>query len=86
MKRVFLQFSFRQGWFCQFLEEDRKTLLPRTVLLSDERKLFELVKRGGFTLNISGASGHEGSDQEEAWRRLAGTSTPDQYAKLRRLS
>lgn len=26
MKRVFLQFSFRQGWFCQFLEEDRKTL------------------------------------------------------------
>ena len=33
MKRVFLQFSFRQGWFCQFLEEDRKTPLPRTVLL-----------------------------------------------------
>ena len=54
MKRVFLQFSFRQGWFCEFLEEDRKTRLPRTVMLTDERKLFELVKRGGFTLNISG--------------------------------
>ena len=54
MKRVFLQFSFRQGWFCEFLEEDRKTPLPRTVTLADERKLFKLVKRGGFTLNISG--------------------------------
>ena len=27
MKRVFLQFSFRQGWFCEFMEEDRKTRL-----------------------------------------------------------
>ena len=25
MKRVFLQFTFRQGWFCEFMEEDRKT-------------------------------------------------------------
>ena len=54
MKRVFVQFSFRQGWFCEFLEEDRKTRPPRTVMLADERKLFELVKRAGFTLNISG--------------------------------
>ena len=54
MKRVFLQFSFRHGWFCDFLEEDRKTRLPRTAMLPDERKLFELAKRGGFPLNISG--------------------------------
>jgi hypothetical protein len=43
VKRVFLQFSFRQGWFCESLEEDRKTRLPRTAMLPDERKLFELV-------------------------------------------
>ena len=53
MKRVFMQFSFRQGWFCEFLEEDRKTPLPRTVMLADERRLFELVKRGGIWLELT---------------------------------
>ena len=72
MKRVFLQFSFRQGWFCEFLEEDRKTRLPRTVMLPDERKLFELVKRGGFTLSISGRQEIENAIQEETRRCLAG--------------
>ena len=82
MKRVFLQFSFRQGWFCEFMEEDRKTRLPRTVILSDERKLFELVKRGGFTLNISGRQEIEeaiGKKRGGVWLEL----TPEQYAKLR---
>ena len=82
MKRVFLQFSFRQGWYCQFLEEDGKTPLPRTVMLEDQRKLFELVKRGGFTLNISGRQ-----EIEEAIRKKGGgvwlELTPEQYAKLR---
>ncbi len=82
MKRVFLQFSFRQGWFCEFMEEDRKTRLPRTVILADEKKLFELVKRGGFTLNISGRQ-----EIEEAIRKKRGALwlelTPEQYAKLR---
>jgi hypothetical protein len=54
MKRVSVQFSFRQGWFCEFLEEDRKTRLLRTVVLTDKRKLFEHVKPGGFTLKICG--------------------------------
>lgn len=82
MKRVFLQFSFRQGWFCEFMEEDRQTRLPHTVMLPDERKLFELVKRGGFTLNISGRR-----EIEEAIRKKRGgvwlELTPEQYAKLR---
>jgi len=82
MKRVFLQFSFRQGWFCEFMEEDLKTRLPRTVILADEKKLFELVKRGGFTLNISGRQ-----EIEEAIRKKRGgvwlELTPEQYAKLR---
>ena len=82
MKRVFLQFSFCQGWFCEFMEEDRKTRLSRTVILANERKLFELVKRGGFTLNISGRQ-----EIEEAIRKKRGgiwlELTPEQYAKLR---
>ena len=52
-------------------------------MLADERKLFELVKRGGFTLNISGRQ-----EIEEAIRKKRGgvwlELTPDQYAKLRR--
>jgi hypothetical protein len=82
MKRVFLRFRFRQGWFCQFLEEDGKTPLPRTVVLSDERKVFELVKRGGFTLDISGRR-----ELDEVFRKKRGgvwlELTPEQYAKLR---
>jgi hypothetical protein len=85
MKRVYMEFRFRQGWFCEFLEEDRKTLLPRTVMLADERKLFELMKRGGFTLNISGRR-----EIEEAIRKRHGgvwlELTPEQYAKLRQPS
>jgi hypothetical protein len=85
MKRVFLQFSFRQGWVCEFMEEDQKTRLPRTVILADERKLFELVKRGGFTLNISGRQ-----EIEEAIRKKRGgvwlELTAEQYAKLRQRS
>jgi hypothetical protein len=49
-----VQFSFRQGWFCHFLEEDLKTRLPRTVVVADDQKLLEPGKRGGFTLNIMG--------------------------------
>jgi hypothetical protein len=85
MQRVFLQFSFRQGWVCEFMEEDQKTRLPRTVILADERKLFELVKRGGFTLNISGRQ-----EIEEAIRKKRGgvwlELTAEQYAKLRQRS
>jgi hypothetical protein len=84
-KRVYLQFTFREGWFCQFLEEDGKTPLPRTVVLADEKKLFELVKRGGFTLNISGRQEIEAAIRKKrggVWLDL----TPEQYAKLRESS
>ena len=77
-----MQFRFRQGWFCEFLEEDGKTRLPRTVILADERKLVELVKRGGFTLNISGRQEIEDAIRKKrggVWLEL----TAEQYAKLR---
>ena len=54
----------------------------RTVMLPDERKLFELVKRGGFTLNISGRQEIEDAIRKKrggVWLEL----TPEQYAKLR---
>jgi len=52
------------------------------VILADEKKLFELVKRSGFTLNTSGRQ-----EIEEAIRKKRGgvwlELTPEQYAKLR---
>ena len=51
-------------------------------MLPDERKLFELVKRGGFTLNISGRQEIEDAIRKKrggVWLEL----TPEQHAKLR---
>jgi hypothetical protein len=80
-----MHFMFRKGWLCQFLEEDLKTPLPRTVLFEDDQKIWEMAKRGGFTLNISGRQ-----ELEEAIRRRRGgiwlEFTPEQYEKLRRPS
>ena len=49
-----MHFMFRKGWHCQFLEEDMKTLLPRTLTFADDRKIWEMAKRGGFTLKLPG--------------------------------
>lgn len=78
-----MHFMFRKGWFCQFLEEDLKTPLPRKMVFADDRKIFEIAKRGGFTLNIAGRR-----EIEEAIRKGSGgiwlDLTPEQYAKLRK--
>ena len=77
-----MHFMFRKGWLCQFLEEDLKTPLPRKVMFEDDQKIWEMAKRGGFTLNISGQQ-----ELEEAIRRKRGgiwlELTPEQYEKLR---
>jgi len=77
-----MQFVLRKGWYCQFLEEDMKTPLPRKLTFADDRKIWEMAKRGGFTLNIAGRQ-----EIEEALRKGAGgiwlDLTPEQYAKLR---
>ena len=73
-----------RAWLCEFYEEDGKTVLPRTVLLSDDKKLFEMLKRGGYTLNIAGRH-----VIEEAVRKKSGgvwlDLTGEQLAKLIRL-
>ena len=77
-----MHFVFRKGWYCQFLEEDMKTPLPRKLAFADDRKIWEIAKRGGFTLNIAGRQ-----EIEEALRKGGGgiwlDLTPEQYAKLR---
>jgi len=77
-----MHFMSRKGWFCQFLEEDMKTALPRTLNFADEQKIWEMAKRGGFTLDIAGRQ-----EIEAALRKGVGgiwlNLTANQYAKLR---
>jgi hypothetical protein len=76
-----MSFEFKTGWLCQFLDEELKTILPRRVTVKDEKKIWEMAKRGRFTLNISGRE-----ELEQALRRKRGgiwlELTPEQYRKL----
>jgi len=55
----------KKGWHCQFLEEGMKTPLPCTLTFADDRKIWEMTKRGGFTLNIAGRQELEAALREE---------------------
>jgi hypothetical protein len=48
-----MEFVFREGWYCEFLEEDLKTKLPRRVFLKDEKSVMEMAERGGLRGNPS---------------------------------
>jgi hypothetical protein len=54
------------------------TPLPRTLTFADEQKIWEMAKRGGFTLNIAGRQ-----ELEAALRKGVGgiwlDLRPDQY-------
>jgi hypothetical protein len=42
-----VSFQCRDGWRCQFLEQDLKTALPRKLHFASFAKVIELVERGG---------------------------------------
>ncbi|MGB8031803.1 MAG: hypothetical protein WCF30_19290 [Terracidiphilus sp.] len=42
-----MSFQCRNGWHCQFLEQDLKTPLPRKLHFTSSQKVVELVERGG---------------------------------------
>ena|ERR1035441_9524205 len=45
--RVYMYFQYRNGWHCQFLEQNLKTPLSRKLHFTSADKVVELVKRGG---------------------------------------
>ena len=45
--RVYMSFQFRDGWYCQFLEQDLKTALPRKLHFASSDKVIELVEHAG---------------------------------------
>jgi hypothetical protein len=81
--RVYMQFILTRGWFCQFLEADLKTPLPRKVTVKDQKKIFKMAERGGFHLSVAGRYSIQKAIDEGRggiWLEL----TDEQYAKLKR--
>jgi hypothetical protein len=42
-----MHFMLTSGWYCQFLEADLKTPLPRTLTFATADKVRELIERAG---------------------------------------
>jgi hypothetical protein len=47
-----MSFMARDGWYCQFLEEDLKTSLPRKLHFKSHEKIREIAQRGGNNMNL----------------------------------
>jgi hypothetical protein len=51
--RVYMSFQFQSGrWWCQFLEDDLQTVLPRTLNLAKAEEVVAFVDRGGGLSNL----------------------------------
>jgi hypothetical protein len=72
----------RGGWYCQFLEEDLKTPLPRKLTFQEPEKVIDMAKRGGAVFDLAGRQAIEhgiGIGRGGVWLSLM----PEQYGKLR---
>ena len=47
-----MSFMQSHGWYCQFLEEDLKTPLPRKLTFASSDKIMELAERAGALRNL----------------------------------
>jgi len=79
--RVYMHFMLRDGWYCQFLEEDLKTPLPRKVTLDDPAKIYEMAERGGYKMTLENRQSIDRAiemGRGSVWLDL----TQEQYRKL----
>ena len=68
--------------FCQFLEEDLKTSLPRKVTLGSQEKVREMARRGGAAISLDTLQALDHGieiGRGGIWLKL----TDEQYQKLR---
>lgn len=76
-----MSFMYQKGWYCQFLEADLKTPLPRKLHFRTEAKVRELAGRGGAMLNLESLQAFDrGVEMGRGgiWLEL----TDEQYRKL----
>jgi hypothetical protein len=50
--RVYMSFSLSKGWYCQFLEADMRTILPKKLTFASADKVRELAELGGAIANL----------------------------------
>jgi hypothetical protein len=81
--RVYLHFMLREGWHCQFLEEELETPLPRKLTFADVSKVRELAEKGGgFNVLEGRHSFNQGVEVGRGGIYLQ--LTEEQYQKLKR--
>jgi hypothetical protein len=47
-----MYFMHRDGWYCQFLEADLKTPLPKKLTFEHSQKIIELAERVGYSMHL----------------------------------
>ena len=81
---VYMTFMLGHGsWFCQFLEADAETPLPRKLNFADPEKIRELARRGEAWGNLESKQALEHgieTGRGGVWLNL----TLEQYARLKR--
>ena len=82
LHRVYMSFMLREGWYCQFLEEDLKTPLPRKVTLKTVDQIKEIARRGGASLNLESRQALEHAI-ENGRGGIYLQLTEEQYRKLK---
>jgi hypothetical protein len=81
--RVYVHFMRRDGWYCQFLEADLKTSLPRRLHFKGPEKIREMYERFGMDKKLEDRSALEyaiGIGRGSVWMLL----NEEQYQKLRK--
>lgn len=71
----------KAGWHCQFLEEDCKTPLRKTLTFQDPQKIVDMAKRGGADFTSADREALEYGIKHgrgAVWLKL----TEEQYRKL----
>jgi hypothetical protein len=79
-----MYFMLRDGWYCQFLEQDLKTSLPRKLTFSSAEKVKELAERGGAFKDLADHQSFEHGvsiGRGGVYLKL----TREQYAVLKRI-
>lgn len=82
-RKVYMYFMLREGWYCQFLEADLKTPLPRTLRLKTPDEIRGMIERVGSAMTTEERQGFEhaiSTGRGSVWLSL----TEEQYQKLLR--
>jgi hypothetical protein len=80
--RVYMSYMQNGGWYCQFLEEDLKTSLPRKFTFAVSDKVIELVERAGGVKNTEARQALEHGISMGRGGLFLNLSE-DQYSKLK---